>query len=279
MRSILTVPPLLALLALSLPALASDEHCAHAEPRQLDLDVAGVKAVVFEVGAHDLKVESRPGAAASISGRACASHADRLSRLKLEQHRRGDKLVVRMYQDGAFGGIFLGNHYAYLKLAATLPDDIAVQLKVGSGDAEATGAPVLSADVGSGDAVGRNIRGLAAVSVGSGDVEIHDAGSLKVVSVGSGDAKAERIRGGVEVGSIGSGDFKLTGAGGNVRIGSIGSGGATLRSVDGDVAVRSIGSGEVDVRGVRGALTVDSVGSGDVDHQDIDGPVQLPKRN
>jgi len=279
MRKPLIVPLLLALLALSsAPALAADEHCKHAEPRQLTLDLAGAKAVVFEVGPHDLKVESRAGAPAAIDGRACASHADRLSRLKVEQHRAGDKLVVRMYQEGAFGGIFLGNHYAYLHLTATLPDTLPVQVKVGSGDAEVIGAPVFSADVGSGDAVGRDIRGLAAVSVGSGDVEIHGAGSLKVVSIGSGDVEARDVRGDSTVGSIGSGDFTLTRGGGNVEIGSIGSGDAELRDIDGDVVVGSIGSGGVEARNVGGGLTVRSVGSGDIHHEGVKGPLDLPKR-
>lgn len=278
MRKTLIVPPLLALLALSAPALAADEHCRHSEPRQLTLDLAGARAVVFDVGPHDLKVESRAGAPSAIGGRACASHSDRLARLKVEQHRDGDKLMVRMYQDGTFGGIFFGNNYAYLHLAATLPDTVSVQVKVGSGDAEVTGAPVFSADVGSGDAVGRDIRGLAAVSVGSGDVTIHGAGSLKVVSIGSGDVEARDVRGASTVGSIGSGDFTLTRGGGNVEIGSIGSGDAELRDIGGDVTVGSIGSGGVEARNVSGGLSVRSVGSGDIRHEGVKGPIDIPRR-
>lgn len=277
MRPALIASPLLALLALSAPALASDRYCKHEAPRQLTLDIGDAKTVVFEVGPHDLKVDSRAGAPAAMRGRACSSHADRLARLKVEQRRAGDKLIVRLYQEGNVGSFSFGSSYAYLNLTATLPDHLPVQVKVGSGEAEVTGAPVFSADVGSGHAVGRSIRGLAAASVGSGDVDIHGAGSLKVVSIGSGDVEAEDVQGATSVGSIGSGGFELS-RGGSVEIDSIGSGGAELRDITGNVVIGSIGSGGVDVRNLGGGLTVRSIGSGDVDHDGVKGQIDIPKR-
>ena len=277
MRTALFATPLLALLTVSSPVLAADRYCKHEAPRQLTLDIGDAKTVVFDVGPHDLTVASRAGAPATMKGRACSSHADRLDNLKIEQRRAGDKLIVRMYFDGKSSGVFFGSHYAYMNLTATLPDHLPVQVKVGSGEAEVTGAPVFSADVGSGHAVGRSIRGLAAASVGSGDIDIHGAGSLKVVSIGSGDVDADNVQGATSVGSIGSGGFRLSRSG-SVDIGSIGSGGAELRDIAGDVVVGSVGSGGVDVRNVGGALTVRSVGSGDVDHEGVKGQIDIPKR-
>ena len=89
MRTVLIASSLLAALALSAPASASDRYCKHESPRQLVLDTGDAKAVVFEVGPHDLTVESRAGAPAAMSGRACSSHAERLARLKIEQRRAG----------------------------------------------------------------------------------------------------------------------------------------------------------------------------------------------
>lgn len=269
--------PLLGLLTLSAPSLASDRYCKHEAPRQLTLDVGDARTVVFDVGPHDLTVTSRAGAPAAMTGRACSSHADRLDRLKLEQRRSGDKLIVRMYQEGRFSGLSFGSNYAYMNLTATLPDHLTVQVKVGSGEATVTGAPVFSADVGSGHAVGRNTRGLAAASVGSGSIELHGAGSLNVVSIGSGQLEAEAIKGVAKVGSIGSGGFSLS-HGGSVEIGSIGSGGAELRDIAGDIAVDSVGSGGVEVRNASGGLTVRSIGSGDIDHEGVKGALDLPKR-
>lgn len=280
MRKTLIAPSLIAaLLSVPLAAQAQDEHCTHSAPRQLALDLSGARAVVFDIGPNELKVDATPGATAGVQGKACASKADALPQLKLTQERVGDKVVVRAYRDGRFGGIFFGNNYAYQRLTASVPDTIPVQLKVGSGDGWVSGAPVVSVDVGSGDAEVRNVKGLVAASVGSGDIDVHDVGALKVVSIGSGDIEAKQVRGAVEVGSIGSGDFDLVGAGGDVEIGSIGSGDATLRDVAGNVRVGSVGSGEVQARGVGGGLTVRSVGSGDVVHDGVRGAIDVPKRN
>lgn len=265
-------------LLLLLPAVAfAEDKCKYSQPRNLSLDLTGVKAVVFELAQHDLKLEASPGANADIQGMACASQEKNLAQLQLTQQRIGDKLVVRAHREGQSLGIFLGDNYAYLKLRATLPDNIPVQLKVGSGDADVSGVPVFSADVGSGDVVAKRIRGLAAASVGSGDIEFDDVGSLKVISIGSGDIAAKRVRGDVEVGGIGSGDFELEGAKGRVEIGSIGSGDARVREVGGDVEVGSIGSGSVSVRDVQGKLTLRSKGSGSIHHSDVAGQIDLPE--
>lgn len=280
MRNLTIASTLLTALALSaLPtAHAQDGHCEHSQPRNLSLDLSGAKAVVFELAQHDLTLKASPGAKADIQGTACASQKKELARLHLTQQRVGDKLIVRAYREGGRSIVSLfGDNYAYLKLQATLPDNIPVQLKVGSGDADVSGMPVLSVDVGSGDVVARHVRGLAAASVGSGDVELDDVGSLQVISVGSGDVTAKRVRGSAKVGSIGSGDFELDGAGGRVEIGSIGSGNAQVRNVDGDVEVGSIGSGDVSVRDVRGKLALRSKGSGSIHHSDVAGQIDLPE--
>lgn len=265
-------------LLLLLPAVAfADDKCKHSQPRNLSLDLAGIKAVVFELAQHDLKLEASPGAKSDIQGTACASHEKNLAQLQLTQQRVGDKLIVRAHREGQSIGFFSGDNYAYLKLRATLPDNIPVQLKVGSGDADVSGVPILSADVGSGDVVARRVRGLAAASVGSGDIEFDDVGSLQIISIGSGDVAAKRVRGDVEVGSIGSGDFELEGAKGRVEIGSIGSGDAGVRDIGGDVEVGSVGSGNVSVRDIQGKLTLRSKGSGSIHHFGIAGQVALPE--
>ena len=61
------------LLLLPATAFAASPECRHSQPRQLQLDLAGVKTVVFDIGAHDLVVESVAGAKPSLNGKACAS--------------------------------------------------------------------------------------------------------------------------------------------------------------------------------------------------------------
>ena len=260
-------------------AFATSPECKHSQPRNLALDLTGVKTVVFDIASNDLIVDAIAGAKAALGGKGCASDEKYLQQLKLTQHKAGDKLYVVARREGSASGIFLGSNYAYLKLAATLPDNVMVQLKVGSGDAVVTGAPMLSADVNSGDVEARHIRGLVAASVGSGDIILEDIGSLHVISVGSGDLSAKKVRGPAKVGSVGSGDFELDGASDDVEIGSVGSGDARVTGVSGSVTVASVGSGDLEVNDIRGDLSVRSKSSGSVSHNRVDGRVDVPSDN
>ena len=266
--------PLLFLLPTA--TFAASPECRHSQPRDLQLDLAGVKTVIFQVESHDLTIQASANARSELKGQACASAAKLLEQLTLTQRKSGDRLYVSLHREGMSSGLFFGDNYAYLKLAGTLPDNVTVQLKVGSGDASVSGAAIVSADVGSGDAKASNTRGLVAAKVGSGDIEIDGAGSLQVISVGSGDLVAKKIRGPVKVGSIGSGDFSLDGATGDVEIGSIGSGDAEVRAVSGNLSVDSVGSGDIDASGVRGDFTLRKKGSGSASHNGVGGRISVP---
>lgn len=278
-RSALLVPIVLVSALAAAPAVASE--CRHSAPRSLELDLAGAKTVMFDVGPHELRVDAGTSArtrVGTLAGQACASDADRLDALTVTQERDGNRLIVRLRRDDALAGFGLGQRYAYLRVEAGVPDDVLVQLQVGSGDAWLTGAAAASADVGSGDVELKRIAGRATVKVGSGDIAVEDAGALKVLSIGSGDVEASGLRGDAEIGSIGSGDFTLRRSTGGVTIGSIGSGDADLVDIAGSVRVDSIGSGDLDVQGVGGDLTVASAGSGSVDHSGVRGAVDVPQR-
>ena len=264
------------LLLLPVAAYAQEPQCRHSQPVEQKLDLAGVKAVVFDIGSNDLTIVATPGGKGGIRGKACASDQKYLGQLKIAQRKSGDKLYVAMRRESAPSRLFFGSNYAYLKLDATLPDSLTVQLKVDSGDASVTGAAVLSADVGSGDLRARRIRGLVAATVGSGDIVVDDIGSLNVISVSSGDFSAKNVRGPVKVGSVGSGDLTVEGTKGDVEIGSVGSGDATVSGVSGSVRVESLGSGDIEVRDIRGDLSLESRGSGAISHNRIDGRVSVP---
>jgi len=253
-----TTPVLLAL-ALSLPfAAQAAERCEFSAPRNLQLDLTGVKAVVFDIGPDELSVTGAAGAKGAVSGRACASNAADLPGMTVTQKRVGDKLVVvAQHRSNINFGL---NRYSYMKLQATVPDSMMVQLKVGSGDVDVDRVASLSVDVGSGDIKVSNVRGLAAADVGSGDIEFQDIGSLQVISLGSGDLTAKRIARDAKLGSIGSGDVELSDVGGSVEL-------------------SRIGSGDLEVNGVRGDLRVHSIGSGSVSHNGVAGRVHLPQDN
>ena len=266
-----------ALLLLPLAAQADDGQCQHQQPRNLQLDLAGVKTVMFDIGANDLDI--RAGAGNRVEGRACASDEKYLPQLTLTQEKVGDKLVVSAKRESNFGGISFGNHYAYMKLQASVPGDLMVQLKVGSGDGSIDGVRAASADVGSGDIKATHISGLFTADVGSGDLVAEDVRSIHVLSVSSGDATIKRVRGAAKVGDIGSGDLEISNAQGPVDVESVGSGDVSLKDIGGDVTVGSVGSGDVEARDVRGNLSVRSVGSGDVHHDGVTGRVDVPKND
>lgn len=264
------------LLVLPLAAQADDDdHCRHEQPRNLQLDLDGVKTVMFDIGANDLDVRAGTAADHRVTGRACASDVDYFPMLTLTQEKTGDRLVVTARKTGEWFGLFNSGR-AWMQLRASVPDDVLVQLVVGSGDASVEGARAASADTGSGDVRVARIRGEFTAKVGSGDISAEDIGALHLLSVGSGDVTAKDIRGATRVGSIGSGDLEIRKTGGPVEIGSVGSGDVELTDIGGGITVDSIGSGDIDADGVRGDLVVHSVGSGDVRHGGVGGRVDIP---
>ena len=271
--------PLLALALANAPAAQADDgrSCRHSAPQSLVLDIGDARKVEFHVGNGHLRLDGKPGRQGNLQGRACGSSADELSRLRVEQAREGDTLVVRMVREER-SGWNLGNRYAWLDLAGSVPDGMPIEVSVGSGDAWARGLSELGLTVGSGDADARGIRGRVDARVGSGDITLADIGSLDLGSVGSGDATVRGVRGDARVGSVGSGDLELADVQGDVDVGSLGSGDIDLARIGGSVVFGSIGSGDVDIERVGGGLTVRALGSGSVDHAGVAGRVDLPRK-
>lgn len=271
--------PLLAFALAAVPAAQADDAraCKHSAPQSLALDIGDADRIEFHVGNGHLRIDGAPGRKGGLQGRACASSAEDLARLRIEQTREGDALVVRMVREER-SGWNLGDRHAWLDLAGSVPDAMPIAISVGSGDARASGLSGLDLTVGSGDAEARAIRGRVDARVGSGDIALADIGSLDLGSIGSGDATVRGVRGDARVGSVGSGDLELAEVEGKVEIGSLGSGDIVIGRVGGDVVFGSIGSGDVDIERVGGGLTVRALGSGSVDHAGVAGRVDLPRK-
>jgi Putative adhesin len=266
--------------AASAATAQANDRCKLSADRNLALDLAGAKTVVFDIGPHTLKLEGATGAGGRVRGKACASDAERLADLTITQRREGDKLIVRAERkEGLRKLSWSGNDYGDLTLSATVPNTLAVQVKVGSGEAHIEDVASLTGDVNSGELHASRVSGMFYADVGSGQIAANDVGGLHVVSVGSGDLIANGIGADTRVGEVGSGDLAIVGAKGNVSIGSIGSGDAKVENVDGDVVVDRIGSGDLDATGVRGGLTVQHVGSGSVRHRAIAGQLRIPDQH
>lgn len=268
----------LALLSLLLlPALAlADAPCAFQAPQKADLDLAGVRAVVFDVRRHDLHLAGSDAVSGvELRGRACASSASLLDSVRVTSRRDGDRLVVKAESDRVAGSLS-GNRYAWLDLQVRVPPGVAMEVDTGSGDASVDGVASLVANLGSGDLDVRGVKGALRLRIGSGDAVARNIGSLDVRALASGDVRVRDVHGDARVGNVGSGDFELEDVAGGVDIDNVGSGDVTLRGVKGGVTVGSIGSGGVDVDGVGGDFSVRTVGSGDVRHRNVAGKVNLP---
>ena len=234
--------------------------CEFEAPRNLQLDLAGVRSVQIDVNSHDLHlIGGADTRGLTLVGRACASKKAALDKLTVTQRRDGDQLLIDIGGDhqGFNFNLFGGNVSMSLDVTVNLPANVPVTVRVGSGDADVRGLQELRSTVGSGDLHVRQIAGKFATSVGSGDVDASDVGSL-------------------QLGSVGSGDFKIDGVKGDASIGSIGSGDVTLRNVGGSVHADTLGSGDLTVHDVGGDLTLGAKGSGDVDHSGIKGKVSVP---
>ncbi|HWX66204.1 MAG TPA: DUF4097 family beta strand repeat-containing protein [Rhodanobacter sp.] len=246
-----------AALLLSPFAAFATTPCKYEAPRNLQLDLAGVRAVQIEVHSQDLHLTGSDSAKGlTLTGRACASDKAVLDGLQVTQRRQGDQLLLDIGGDNHFSLSLFGNSYANLDVTVQLPTNLPVTVSVGSGDATVSGLQQLQSNVGSGDLHVRQVSGKFATSVGSGDVDATDIGSLELGSVGSGDFKAEGIKGDARLGSIGSGDVVLRKVGGSVHADTLGSGDFTVSDVAGDFSLGAKGSGDVNHSGVKGKLSV-----------------------
>ena len=232
--------------------------CKYEAPRNLQLDLAGVRAVQIEVHNQALHLTgSSSEKGLTLNGRACASDKSALENLQVTQRREGDQLLLDIGGDNHFSFSLFGNSYANLEVTVQLPVALPVTVSVGSGDADVSGVQQLQSNVGSGDLHVHQVSGKFATSVGSGDVDATDIGSL-------------------DLGSVGSGDFKATGVTGDARVGSVGSGDVVLRKVGGSVHADTLGSGDFTVSDVAGDFSLGAKGSGDVKHSGVKGKVSVP---
>lgn len=258
------------------PALASAE-CRYSADRNFDVPAAGIRTIAFDLGSSDVIVEGAPGISnIEVRGRACASQAQWLDQLTVDQNRNGDRLEITPHDGHDLHGF--GSHYAYVQLRVRMPTKLAVTVKSVSGDAEVGNIASLDFDSSSGDVQASHISGTFGAHVSSGDVRGEDIGDVEIRATSSGDINLRDVHGPVNVARSGSGDLRLDTVGG-VQVGSVGSGDVWVSDASGDVAVESIGSGDLSVNGVNGNFRVGSRGSGSIDHRNVHGTVSVPRDN
>jgi len=280
MRKALSLSAALALLVTA--GAAAAEPCHYSAPRNVDLDATSLRSVLLNLGATDAHVQGVAGLTKiEVQGTACASNPRWLDDLRIDASRSGSEAAVTARtgnHDNSFGP-FGYARYAYLKVSVSVPLELAVAIKSGSGDVVAGSLASLDFRSGSGDLKASEITGALTLEIGSSDVEARRIGSVDLRGSGSGDVSVSDVRGDVRGDRDGSGDLNFSEVRGNVSFGSVGSGDLRLERIGGSVQLDSIGSGDVVVDDVTGNLQIGAAGSGDVSIHGVKGTVHVPSRD
>jgi len=231
------------------------DRCDYTAPRSASASAAGVSRIVIIGRAGSLRVEGRAGTQVQATGTACVSDRALLNDTRLTAQRYGSELRIEALVPDT--GMF---QRAALDFEVTLPPNIPVMIKDGSGSLTIAGTYDLTVDDGSGSLQIRNITGNLSVDDGSGSISISNVtGDVRIVD-GSGSIEVEHI-------------------GGSVTIPSDSSGSVDIRDVKRNVTIESKGSGSISVADVGGDFRVAHKGGGRLWYDRVAGRVVVPGRN
>jgi hypothetical protein len=243
----------IALLSVSLPAIAWDMDCKFGAERSGSIDTAGATRVEVLARAGDLTVKPSTSATLAAGGRACASSQAFLDETQLHVRRDGDVVRVQVQVPEKMQGF--GVLYASLDLSVQLPAGLAVDVTDSSGDMTLEGVTVARIQDSSGDIFLRRTAGDVDIEDSSGDVRAEDVAGAVRVTDSSGDIV---IRGAhsVYIPLDSSGDISIDRVAGDVTIDRDSSGDVTVSDVGGNFELKADGSGQVRVTSVRGEVRV-----------------------
>src|ERR1700709_972692 len=123
------------LILFSAGAMANE--CAFEEPRNLDIDVAGLRTLETTLGSSDLRAEGVASLTKiEVRGRACSSDQARLAGLTIDQRRDGDTVSLATHQADHQTFSTFGSNYAYIDLQVRMPLALALRVRSNSGDAD-----------------------------------------------------------------------------------------------------------------------------------------------
>lgn len=230
-------------------------------PRDANVDARGAKSIEVRAGAGSLRIEGRTGISqVQVRSTARASSRNRLADIKLIAERRGDVVYIKSdMPEESGGGLWnLGRDdwNMQLDLVIEVPQNIALDVKDGSGDASFANVGPMKLTDGSGELTIIGVKGDLEVEDGSGSMTIENVEGRVRVSDGSGEIRAKNIAGDFTVDRDGSGSIEVAGVGGSMRVEEDGSGGIDVDRVAGDFTVDHKGSGSISSSGVRGKIDI-----------------------
>jgi hypothetical protein len=244
-------------LLLPAPLFAQHPDLDHSAKREATASAEGTRLIIVEAHAGSLRVEGKKGLReVRAHGTAWAGSEERLREVELTAEREGS--TVRVVVDIPENHDWRDEDRAALDLVVEVPDDIALDVSDGSGEAEIVGVGPLEVSDGSGELRIEDVGGALSVVDGSGELTIRNVGGDVSVRDGSGSIEVSEVRGSVTVEADGSGEINA-------------------RSVTGKVHVRSDGSGSIEAREVGGDFVVDRKGSGGISYSGVKGEVRVPR--
>ncbi|MDX1571574.1 MAG: hypothetical protein R3200_13920 [Xanthomonadales bacterium] len=256
---------------------ASAYECQYSEKLSLDLDAGSAESFTVDAGAGSLSIRGVDGSGAvRIEGTACASDADDLEQMRLEDESRGDRLAVRTEIPETSGGWFGGRSYARIDLVIEVPTSLSLRIDDGSGSIELENVGNTWIEDGSGEIHVRDVFGDLEIDDGSGEIDVVNVTGNVTVEDGSGEIEIEGVQGFVTIIDDGSGEIEIANVQRDVSIGDDGSGSIVIEDVIGNVIIDSDGSGSIEVRNIGGNFEVGRDGSGGVRYTRVDGDVRVP---
>lgn len=253
------------------------DDCRYTAGRNASTPAAGISKVVIHAEAGSLRVDGVNGAnAIAVTGTACTSDEDFLSRMTLTLRKAGSELHIdaNIPEKNVMFGFFS----ARIDFAVTMPAGVPVVIDDGSGSIKVSNTGPLVIDDDSGSIEVRTVRG---------NVEIRDeSGSVSIESV-QGDLDIEDDSGSIEIRDIAgnvtieddSGSISVAEVRGSVRVREDDSGSILAQNIRRDVIVDRDGSGSIDVADVGGNFTVGRKTSGGIDHIRVAGRIDVPARD
>jgi hypothetical protein len=256
---------------LSHPAMSD---CRFSATRNAEADATGIRKVVLEAGAGDLKVRGAQGAAKiHATGEACAESQSRLDATRIDVRRDGDTVFLRTVlgeEDSKF-------RHAAMDLTVHVPSTVQMRVQDSSGDVDVGTIAGLIVDDSSGDQVIRDIGGDLVVTDSSGEIEIKNVRGKVTVTDSSGDVSIADVTGNVSIPVDSSGGLSLRRIHGEVHIASDSSGDISIADVNQDVIIDSDSAGDIRVVDVGGNLRIGNDSTGDIEHRNVLGEVSLPR--
>lgn len=230
-------------------------------PRDADVDARGARSIEVRAEAGSLRIEGKPGISqVQVRGTARASSRNRLGDIKLIAERRGDVVYIKadMPEDheNSFWNLGRDNWNMQLDLVIEVPQNLALDVEDGSGEAKFVNVGPMKLTDGSGDLTILGVKGDLEVEDGSGNMTIENVEGRVRVNDGSGEIRAKNIVGDFVVEEDGSGNIDVAGVGGDMRVEADGSGGIDVDRVAGDFTVDNKGSGSISSSGVRGKINI-----------------------